>query len=175
MNFFAIQVLTGHEDMFIQFFSKTRPETSVHHIKKQMKSRKLGKPVTLVNSLFPGYLFFQYDGDRPSPELVRAIRRTKYFLRILPSTDKIKPLSERDAEILRKLLAFGGEIGPSLVTFDENNLIKVIRGPMMGLEGRIIKVDRRKKRAKVQLDMNDSPITFDLSFELLETVKEPQG
>jgi transcriptional antiterminator NusG len=71
-------------------------------------------------------------------------------------------------------VAFGGEIGSSLVAFDENNRITVIQGPMMGMEGRIIKVDRRKKRAKVRLEMNDSPISFDLSFEVLESIKEEQ-
>jgi len=45
----------------------------------------------------------------------------------------------------------------------------------MGLEGRIIKVDRRKRRAKIQLEMNDSPISFDLGFDVLEAVKGTAG
>ena len=96
-------------------------------------------------------------------------------MRILPATESIKPLNDRDAEIIRHLLSFGKEIGPSLVTFDENKRIKVIRGPMMGMEGLIIKVDMRKKRAKVRLEMNDSPITFDLGFDILESIKETPG
>jgi len=43
----------------------------------------------------------------------------------------------------------------------------------MGLEGCIVKVNKRKRRAKIRLDMNDSPILFDLSFEILESLKEP--
>jgi len=34
----------------------------------------------------------------------------------------------------------------------------------------IVKVNKRKKRAKVRLEMNDSPILFDLGFELLESL-----
>ncbi len=172
MSFFAIQVVTGREDIYIELFSKQRPDQPLYSVKKKIRSRKRGKPTIVTTCLFPGYLFFQYEGERPTPELVSDIRRTKYFIRILPGTDKIKPLGERDTAIIRQLLSFGKEIGSSLVSFDENNRIKVIQGPMMGMEGMIIKVDRRKKRAKVRLEMNDSPISFDLSFEVLETVKE---
>jgi transcription antitermination factor NusG len=40
------------------------------------------------------------------------------------------------------------------------------------MEGKIIKVDRRKRRAKIQLEMNDSPMTFDLAFEVIEAIKD---
>ncbi|MDX9783223.1 MAG: transcription termination/antitermination NusG family protein [Spirochaetia bacterium] len=174
MSFFAIQVTSGREDAYIEFFSKLRPDQTLYNIKKKIRSRKKGKPTVVTTCLFPGYLFFQYPEDSLSGELLRTIRSTKYFIRVLPATDNIKALSERDASIIRQLVAFGGEIGSSVVSFDENNKIKVVQGPMMGMEGRIIKVDRRKKRAKVRLELNDSPISFDLSFEVLESVKEEQ-
>jgi transcriptional antiterminator NusG len=174
MSFFALQVTSGREDSYIEFFSKQRPDQLLYNIKKKIRSRKKGKPTMVTTCLFPGYLFFQYPDDSLSAELLRSIRKTKYFIRVLPATTNIKPLGERDASIIKQLVAFGGEIGSSVVSFDENNKIKVIQGPMMGMEGRIIKVDRRKKRAKVRLEMNDSPISFDLSFEVLESIKEDQ-
>ena len=175
MNFFAIQIMSGREDAYVELFSKSRPDLSLYSIKKKLPSRKKGKPISKVTCVFPGYLFFQAEDEKPSPEVVSALKRTRNFMRILPATESIKPLSDRDAEIIRHLLSFGKEIGPSLVMFDENKRIKVIRGPMMGMEGLIIKVDKRKKRAKVRLEMNDSPITFDLAFEILEAVKETRG
>ena len=172
MSFFAIQVTSGREDAYIKFFSKQRPDQTLYNIKKKIRSRKKGKPTIVTTSLFPGYLFFKFPEDSLSGELLTSIRKTKYFIRVLPATDNIKPLGERDTSIIKQLVSFGGEIGSSVVSFDENNKIKVIQGPMMGMEGRIIKVDRRKKRAKVRLEMNDSPISFDLSFEVLESIKE---
>jgi len=175
MNFFAIQIMSGREDAYAELFSKSRPDFSLYSIKKKLPSRKKGKPISKVSCVFPGYLFFQAEGEKPSPGIISALKRTRNFMRILPATDNIKPLNDRDAEIIRHLLSFGKEIGPSLVTFDENKRIKVIRGPMMGMEGLIIKVNMRKKRAKVRLEMNDSPITFDLGFEILESIKETPG
>jgi transcription termination/antitermination protein NusG len=43
----------------------------------------------------------------------------------------------------------------------------VINGPLKGLEGKIVKVDKRKGRAKVKLDLYDESFLVDLSFELL--------
>ena len=172
MSFFALQVMSGREDTFIELFSKARPDQALYNIKKKIRTRRKGKQITHMTCLFPGYVFFQSEGDKPSPETIRALKRTRHFMRILPATDSIKPLCDRDTEIIRHLVSFGREIGSSLVMYDENNRIKVIQGPLMGLEGKIVKVDRRKRRAKIQLEMNDSPITFDLGFDLLEAVKD---
>ena len=46
-----------------------------------------------------------------------------------------------------------------MVHFDENERIVVDEGPLNGLEGSIIKVDRRKQRAKIQLDFHGSTYT----------------
>ena len=60
---------------------------------------------------------------------------------------------------------FGPKIGASMVHFDENERIVVDKGPLKGLEGSIIKVDRRKQRAKIQLNFHGSTYTLDLGFE----------
>jgi len=169
MKYFAVQIMTGKEDSFIELFGKTSHSTTLHVIKKKIQSKRKGKSVTLINPIFPGYLFFQSEDERPPVSLISALKRTTSFVRVLPATDAIKPLSDRDAEIVRRLLSFGKEIGTSLVTFDENNRIRVIRGPLTGLEGMIVKVDKRKRRAKVMLEMNDSPLSFDLGFDVMET------
>jgi transcriptional antiterminator NusG len=53
------------------------------------------------------------------------------------------------------------------VYFNENSRIVVVEGPLMGLEGRIIKVDKRKGRAKIKLDMYEDSFTCDLAFEII--------
>lgn len=171
MNFFAIQVISGREALYKELLFRHRADITIHHIVKTASSRKGGKPVKIQSSLFPGYLFFQYQDEHLSPELVQAIRKTKYFLRILPSTDNIKPLSQRDAEIIRHFISFRHEIGNSRVVFDENNKIRVIDGPLAGYEGNIVKVNKRKRRATIQLDICNSQMTIVLGFDILETVE----
>ena len=43
---------------------------------------------------------------------------------------------------------------------------------MKGLEGRIIKVDRRKKRAKIKLSLYEESFRVDFGFEILEKVED---
>jgi transcriptional antiterminator NusG len=72
---------------------------------------------------------------------------------------------------LELVLHFIRKVGPlagkSLVTFDENSKIIVIEGPLAGLEGKIVKVDRRKGRAKIKLDIYGDSFTIDFAFEAL--------
>ena len=78
------------------------------------------------------------------------------------------PLAGKDLAIIRHFMGLGPKIGPSLVRFDENDRILVIEGPLKGFEGCIIKVDRRKQRAKIRVDFAGSSHTMDLSFEDIE-------
>ena len=84
------------------------------------------------------------------------------------SNSEITPLAGKDLEIIRHFMGLGPKIGPSLVRFDENDRILVIEGPLKGFEGSIIKVDRRKQRAKIRVDFAGSSHTMDLSFEDIE-------
>ena len=56
--------------------------------------------------------------------------------------------------------------------FDENNRIRVVDGPLMRLEGRIVKVDRRKGRARVALTFHGRTMLADLGFEVMEKTVE---
>lgn len=75
------------------------------------------------------------------------------------------PLGDKDLSIIKHFMGLGPKIGSSRVRFDENDRIVVIEGPLKGMEGNIIKVDRRKQRAKIQLNFHGSTYTLDLSFE----------
>jgi transcriptional antiterminator NusG len=67
------------------------------------------------------------------------------------------------------------EVGPvagkSKVYFDDNSRIVVISGPLSGLEGRIVKADKRKGRAKIKLDLYGDSFFIDLAFEVLVKAK----
>lgn len=173
MQYFVIQVRTAQEDDYLRRVSRTRPDLAVHVLKKKLMTRKAGKLVPHMSCLFPGYVFLEQEGDEVSPTVRSHIRRTQGFIRFLPSTQEPKPLRPHDVELIRHFLSFGGQIGLSLVTFDENDRIKVLEGPLTGLEGRIVKVDKRKRRAKIRLDLYDDSILFDLGFELLAEDDKP--
>ena len=68
-------------------------------------------------------------------------------------------------------MKLGEVVEKSKVYFDENNRIRIAEGALKGLEGRIVKVDRRKKRAKVSLSLYEDSFQIDFGFELMERIE----
>jgi transcriptional antiterminator NusG len=130
-----------------------------------MPVRKGGITRQQIEPVFPGYIFLESENfDR---ELYWAIRTTSGFYRFLPDNRNPKPLEGMDLSILKHFISFGPVAQASKVHFDENDRIHVTEGPLKGLEGKIIKVDKRKGRAKVKLDMYDESFLIDLAFEVM--------
>lgn len=171
-RFFVLQVMTGEESRYIQrayeaFKARAIPETAARlwWPRRKLFIRRRGRRLVSLAPLFPGYLFLETASiDRT---LFTELRRAGGFVRFLKSNHDIRPLDTRDLELVRHFLSFGEVIAESKVTFDENNRIRVKEGPLEGLEGRIVKVNRRKGRAKVQLDIYEDSFLVDLGFEVM--------
>src|SRR5688572_30426787 len=110
-----------------------------------MEHLKRGRRVWAEVALFPGYVFLDADGIEP--ELYDRIRAVPGFNRFLKQGDEISEVRGRDLELLSHFLRFGEITPSSRVIFDDDQRIRVLSGPMEGLEGQIIHVDRRKRRA----------------------------
>ncbi len=172
MHFFALQVQTGKESYFIDFINKNLNYERDNFIwlKRKLKLRRRGKWQEKTSSIFPGYIFVRR--EKIDLSLYNKIKRIKGFVRFLKSNNNIQPLSRKDEEIILHFLKFGDTIDKSLVTFDENQRIKVISGPLKGIEGLIVKVNKRKGRAKVRIQMETSSFLVDLPFEIINKHSE---
>jgi transcriptional antiterminator NusG len=135
--------------------------------RRKMEHLKGGKRVTAEVALFPGYVFLRAD-EGLSPELYQQIKTLPKFTLFVKQGDEVAEVRGRDLELLSHFLKFGEVTPKSLVTFDANQRIKVLSGPMEGLEGQIIHVDRRKRRAKIQLVFDHGTFTVTLGFDLME-------
>jgi transcriptional antiterminator NusG len=181
MNYYAVQVRTGAEERFLKLARQKiikagmGEETSERLLwpRRSLSERKRGKSKSVLKPLYPGYLF--YRADELSSEVHWILRRTSGFFRFLKDNRNIEPLAGRDKEILAHFLGFGEIAEKSSVYFNENNRIVVVSGPMMGLEGIIERVDRRKGRAKIRLTLNENSLLVDLAFDVIESAEEKNG
>ncbi len=114
--------------------------------------------------MFASYIILQTTSEVDAVTL-EALKKIPGFYHFLNSNTDIVPLKGKDLDIIKHFLGLGPQIGPSLVRFDEDDRIVVIEGPLKGFEGSIVKVDKRKQRAKITLDFGGSSHTIDLSFE----------
>jgi transcriptional antiterminator NusG len=169
MDYYAIQVKTRGEEKFMRLFNALNPQTglSLHFPRRQVNIRRRGVLRPSTAAVFPGYVFIEAEKDDVFAHQWK-FRHTDGFYRFLKSNQNIRPLADRDLELVLHFVKKAGPIaGVSRVYFNDNARIVVVDGPLMGLEGRIIKVDKRKKRAKVKLDLYDDSFAIDLAFEVI--------
>ena len=167
MEYFVIQVRTGQEKTYKKFVSRSNPELKYNllWLRRKLRIKKAGTWKLNQYSLFPGYLILaaeEYDYS-----YFNKLKQVKGFIRYLPDNKNIKPVSRNDKKILLHFLSYGEVTGISKVVLDTNKRIVVKRGPLKGLEGRIIKVNKRKKRAKVKLNMQNSHFFIDFGFDYI--------
>ena len=171
MQYYTIHVLTSFEDDFAR---RLRPILGSERFiipKKMMPIHRRGKIQKKLMPVFPGYIFIQSEDILDELDTFWTVRRTAGFIRFLRKSSAPTPLSEPDILLLRRFISFGEYADISKVTFDENDRIVVLEGPLKGLEGQIIKVNRRKGRAKILLDIYGEAFPIDLGFEVVERVK----
>jgi transcription termination/antitermination protein NusG len=169
MPFYAIQVRTGGEARFLQHARRPAEAGAGAALvwpRRNLRIRRAGTWSDSLAPVFPGYLFVR--AARVDEALFAALRPAPGFLRFLPSNDRIQPLGPGDQQLLSHFLSFGEILDRSLVRFDEDRRIRVVSGPLKGLEGRIVRVDRRKQRARVRLEMYEDSFEIDFGFERLE-------
>ncbi len=200
MNYFVIQVFSRSEEKFIRlanrllfnrgepFGFETEPEVSAasDYIdlpqgfsaeaapgrliwpRRSLTIRHRGRTEQSLAPIFPGYVF--YEAEEIHPKVYWVLKQLTGFVRFLKTASTIEPLNTDERALLLHFLSFGETVDKSLVYFDENRRIRVVSGPMKGLEGRVVRVDKRKKRAKVHLSMYEERFLVDFGFELLEPV-----
>jgi transcriptional antiterminator NusG len=168
MNYYAIQVKTRGEAKFIKLFNALHSETRLplYFPQRRIDIRRKGVMRESRAAVFPGYIFIEAEREDILAHQWK-FRRTDGFYRFLKSNQNIRHLADRDLELVLHFIKTGPVAGISRVYFNENSRIVVMDGPLMGLEGRIIKVDKRKKRAKVRLDLYDDSFSIDLAFEVM--------
>jgi transcriptional antiterminator NusG len=172
MSFFAVQIWTGDEGRFLSIATRRARGYGVRFYwpRRSLRIKRSGNWKESLAPIFPGYMFIQAESIRP--EIYGVLKQAPGFLRFLLSNDNIIPLERADQELLSHFLGFGEIVDKSLVYFDENKRIRVVSGPLKGLEGRIVRVDRRKGRAKVRLEMYQDSFEIDFGFDSMEAAPE---
>ena len=172
MRFFVLQVQTGGEDKFLRHLDRRYPDLRPQFFwpRRSLRIKRKGVWRNSLAPIFPGYLFLRT--GEVDPGLFQTVRRIPGFYRFLDSNQNIVPLGPDDTELIRHFLSFGEVVDRSLAYFDENRRIRIVSGPLKGLEGKIVKVDRRKGRAKVALELYKESFQIDFGYESLEAAPE---
>ena len=180
MKYYTYQVSVGKELTVVELLNHSKDflalrrenEFDIFCLTRELTIRRKGKSLKEVRPIFPGYIFIHC--EKLLPQVNHYLRKNQHIFRCLPSWTTPEPLncavsarSLQDLKVVKHFHGFGSTLRSSLVKFDENQRITVVEGPLKGMEGMIIRVDKRKRRAKVKLDLYATSYQIDLAFEFI--------
>lgn len=166
MAIYALHIKTGSEKLIKrQIEERLPPETHTFSPVRELIIRKKGKQRKESKAMFPGYLFLE--ADEVNANMLSLLKSVPGFYQILPSNKEIKAIPHQELDFLNTLFNKNHFAPLSRAKFDENNKIQIIDGPLKGKEGLIIKVDKRKGRAKIIINAFDKQHFVDLGFEII--------
>ena len=167
MDYFALQIQTGREDLICQKMQECLVDLQlqVFNPMRELIIRKGGKEKKQLKPFFPGYIFLEAD----SIEAIHLslLKKIPGFYKVLPSNRNIQPVNRQEIYHLKSLFGIKQVASLSLAQFTENNRIEILQGPLKGKEGLIVNVNTRKKRAKIIISAFGQEHAVDLGFELL--------
>ena len=166
LNWYALQTMSGYEKglfsklqvLYGDFFRIYLPQREVIHKIKGME-HKIQIP------LFPGYLFVHEKID----DLMMALDVCSVEKYSKPVSADGKYLKVCEQEMML-LFGMGGEDGVITISkgvVKPNSQVKIISGPLKNFSGKILFVNKRKKKAKVRIEMMNRVVDVSLGLELV--------
>lgn len=156
--------VTGKEESVVRALEESEGVLAIFPQKVKPIWKKDGWREELF-PLFPGYVFVYSH----QPVLGSALCADSNVLRLLTYDKEGKEscLVERDRVFAEKLLRTNGIVG-ALSAVQEGSYVRVNEGALRDFNGRVVKVDKRKRLAKVEMDILGDARSVWLAYRLLE-------
>ena len=163
MNWYAIYTRSRHEKRVYERLSEKKIEAFLPLIEQWSRRKDRRKRIQVP--LFPGYLFVQSPMDQYA---YYEILKTESVVRILCSGGIPTPIPDRQINNVQILMKNRIAVTPCQY-LKEGERVRVAHGPLVGIEGILIKLKPDKNRLVLSIDL----IKESVSVELDELDVEP--
>ncbi|SFH21498.1 transcriptional antiterminator NusG [Desulfotomaculum arcticum] len=162
MKWYVLHVMTGEETTIKEKLLLDLPGINALAPRQKVIERHKGTFREVVRILFPSYVFVQMDLDEKNYYAARRIAGVINFLA------HHRPIPVPDDQMANVLWLCKDDELVGLSTLEIGESIKVINGPLTGMEGYIVKIDKRKRRAKVRLTLFQKEMEVNLGIEFIQ-------
>lgn len=118
--------------------------------------------------LLPGYVFVYADEE---DERYARYAEIEHVIHVLKYQDGTETLIGHDLEFADWLWRIGGKVGV-MKALEKGDRVEIIDGVFKALHGTIVRMNRRRKKMCVSIEMQGNPIQIWLSYELAERADE---
>lgn len=169
MKWYALFVETGREHLVQQSLSVV-----LHHIEhrcivpsRRLPERRGGRTYSILKPLFPGYVLVKLNLDYATYRELRNTHRVFGVLKM--ATDHGEYWSHIPEEEIAPILQLigDGEIVEHSRALIQNAKVMIVSGPLLGMEGTIRKIDKRKHRARIALAWMGVQHLIDVGLEVI--------
>lgn len=152
-KWYVIQVTAGSEERMARLISRVVPDGVLQECfcpKFETETKVHGQYVSVTRLLLPGYLIAVTSDPRGVADGLRTLQE---FCRVLMQGGAFQPLAKDEVEIIGRLTCTGHRVVPMSLGFKDGDEVVVTEGPLLGHEGRICGIDRRKSVAYLEFDI----------------------
>jgi transcriptional antiterminator NusG len=172
MKCYCLFCRAGAEEKFVKSLSfllkreyASFDDLSVIFPVRVVQEKRQGKWRPKVQPVLPGYVFLYLDDDDPFPSF--QARQCEGYFRVLKYPDGHIELKGTDLQYAEWIRSNKGTLQPSRISLDLGNRITVISGPMKDMQGKVVKLDRHKKRVIVAFEFAGEVRHVNLSVEIV--------
>ena len=156
MHWYAVYTQPNHEYKVNDRLIKKKIETFLPLIERWSQRKDRRKRIHLP--LFPGYLFVRSLMD---PYSHLEILKTEGVVRILESDGKPVPIPEVQILGIQTLIRNGVPIMPCAY-LKEGMKVRVVNGPLRGIEGILLKAQSQKHRLVLSVDILQQSVSVEI-------------
>lgn len=178
-RWYVIYVRTGREEAARLWLVKYGdfPASEVLVPRTVKYEWKKGRKNLVTTVLFRGYVFIHVDLSAQGYHDYYRIKENPYAYHLLGDGNSIYPVEKKEMELLLQFMDAEGMIPLTKACYDGNG-IKFTSGPLCGKEDMVMKVNRRKERAYIRVNIVGKIVAIAVGLEILEpslTAAERQG
>lgn len=167
LEWYVLHVRTGEEIKIRDYIKKEFQEFKALAPQREIKERKDGKWKIKIRTLFQSYVFVKSTMDAEAYYKLSNISGVINILKGAGSSPT--PVPEDEMHMVLRLTQESDLVGISDLVFDGDK-VKVTRGVLEGYEGQIIKVDKRRFRAKVKFTLMGQDKFIELGINVIEKI-----
>lgn len=163
---YVVQVRTGDELKIsgrLQLEVKVEGEEIFVPLFERRKCIR-GEWTRVTTPLFPGYIFFQTDDVE---SMCGRLKKIDAFTKLLKTGDCYTPISSEEERFIETLTGDDHVVEQSIGVIEGDQII-IKRGPLYGLEGSIVKINRHKRIAIIRAEFMGGPREIKVGLEIID-------
>ena len=173
--YYVVQVKTGKEQQAIEDILKNKPDDPTFEVfapYRKMKRKYKGVEREVIERCFPGYVFVQTEDVKA---LFIQLYWTPGFTKLLgreADTNNFVPLDKDESRMVDILYSSENDRITEIsdIQVKEGEMVRVLDGPLVGLETQIKKVNLHKRKVTIEYMMCGRLVTSDVGINIVTNI-----